>query len=70
MTIEDLKKRIEGCEDTTPIQFYFLTNHNLEACEVETIIEADDQVEFTVEPTIKIRKVENKLRKILSKLAH
>ena len=52
MTVKDLIQRLEGYHLNSTIQFYFLDNHNLEGCELETIIKPYDsqQVEITIKP--------------------
>ena len=49
LTVKDLKKKLEDCDENSPLQFYFLENYNLHNCQLETIIDADGQTEFTIE---------------------
>ena len=59
MKVKDLIERLERHDSDSPVQFYFLDNYNLEGCEIETILYADDtkdlrmdgeQVEITIKP--------------------
>ena len=52
MNVKELINRLEELDANHPVQFYFLDNYNLEGCELETIIEADGQVEITIQSTI------------------
>ena len=54
MKVKELINRLEGLDKNDPVQFYFLDNYNLEGCELETIIETDEQVEITIESTVHI----------------
>ena len=49
LTVKDLKKKLEDCDENDPLQFYFLENYNLHNCQLETIIDADGQTEITIE---------------------
>ena len=49
LTVKDLKKKLEDCDENSPLQFYFLENYNLHNCQLETIIDADWQTEITIE---------------------
>tara|TARA_Y100000034_G_C6511795_1_gene219947 strand:+ start:327 stop:485 length:159 start_codon:yes stop_codon:yes gene_type:complete len=51
VTVKELINRLQHSKTNQPVQFYFLENNNLEACELETIIEVDGQVEVTIERT-------------------
>ena len=54
MKVKQLIDRLEGLDKNDPVQFYFLDTYNLEGCELETIIETDEQVEITIESTVHI----------------
>tara|TARA_R110002020_G_scaffold51472_5_gene145735 strand:- start:6 stop:161 length:156 start_codon:yes stop_codon:yes gene_type:complete len=49
MKVKQLIKILEQFNRNLDIRFYFLENFNLEGCKVETILEADNQVEITIE---------------------
>tara|TARA_R100001369_G_scaffold74856_1_gene103630 strand:- start:2380 stop:2535 length:156 start_codon:yes stop_codon:yes gene_type:complete len=49
MKVKQLIKTLEQFNKNLDIRFYFLENFNLAGCKVETILEADDQVEITIE---------------------
>ena len=49
LTVKELKKNLEDCDENSPLQFYFLENYNLHNCKLETIIDADGQTEITIE---------------------
>ena len=49
MKVKQLIETLKQFDKDLDIRFYFLENFNLEGCKVETILEADNQVEITVE---------------------
>jgi hypothetical protein len=49
MKVKQLIETLKQFDKNLDIRFYFLENFNLAGCKVETILEADNQVEITVE---------------------
>ena len=49
MKVKQLIETLKQFDKNLDIRFYFLENFNLEGCKVETILEADNQVEVTIE---------------------
>lgn len=49
MTIKELKEKLSNFDENELVRFYFLQNDNLNGCELETIIQADGRVEFTIQ---------------------
>ena len=45
--LDDIADAIDSRENDEQIVVYFLKNYELQGCEVETIIEADGQIEIT-----------------------
>ena len=49
MTVKELIERLKKYNLNEQVRFYFLENFNLNGCQLETIISADEQVEITIE---------------------
>ena len=49
MTVKDLIDRLQKFEPSMPLVFYNLDNYDLKQRHIETILEADGQVELTVQ---------------------
>ena len=49
MTVKELIKRLKLEDLNKDIRFYFLKHDILQGCQLETILEADDQVEITIQ---------------------
>mgnify|MGYP003654812115 FL=1 len=49
MKIEELINRLKLEDSNKDIRFYFLKHDVLQGCQLETILEADDQVEITIQ---------------------
>jgi len=49
MTVKELIKRLKLEDLNKDIRFYFLKHDVLQGCQLETILEADDQVEITIQ---------------------
>ena len=49
MTVKELIERLKKYNLNEQVRFYFLENFNLDGCQLETIISADEQVEITIE---------------------
>ena len=50
MKVEELIKKLQLEDANKPVVLYFLESYTLSRCELETIIEADGQVEMTIKP--------------------
>ena len=48
MTNQELINKLAALNPTGLVQFYFLSDNDLKGCEIETIIEADNQTELTI----------------------
>ena len=49
MKVKELIDRLKLEDSNKAIRFYFLQNHNLQGCLLETILEADNRVEITIQ---------------------
>ena len=49
MIVKELIDRLKLEDSNKDIRFYFLQNYNLQGCRLETILEADNQVEITIQ---------------------
>ena len=49
MTVNELINRLKLEDSNKDIRFYFLKHDILQGCQLETILEADNQVEITIQ---------------------
>ena len=49
MKVKELINRLKLEDSNKNIRFYFLKRNVLQGCQLETILEADDQVERTIQ---------------------
>ena len=49
MKVKELINRLKLEDSNKDIRFYFLEHNVLQGCQLETILEADDQVEITIQ---------------------
>ena len=49
MKVKELIKRLTLEDSNKDIRFYFLEHDILQGCQLETILEADNQVEMTIQ---------------------
>ena len=49
MKVKELINRLKLEDYNKDIRFYFLEHNVLQGCQLETILEADDQVEITIQ---------------------
>ena len=49
MKVKELINKLKLEDSNKDIRFYFLENNVLQGCQLETILEADDQVEITIQ---------------------
>jgi len=48
MLVKDLINQLKKYDENNDIVFYYLKDHNLEQINLETILDADNQIEITV----------------------
>ena len=49
MTVKDVINQLSNFDENQLVRFYFLQGGVLNGCELETIIQADTRVEFTIQ---------------------
>ena len=49
MTVKDVINQLSNFDENQLVRFYFLVGNTLTGCELETITEADNRVEFTIQ---------------------
>jgi hypothetical protein len=49
MKVKELINRLKLEDSNKNIRFYFLEHNTLQGCQLETIFEADDQIEITIQ---------------------
>lgn len=50
MKVKELVERLNSTDTNEPVVLYFLTDYNLQECELETILELDGRIELTIKP--------------------
>ena len=48
MSVKEFLNTLKQFDSNMEIQFYYLKDHNLNNCELESIIDADGQIEITI----------------------
>ena len=49
MSVKEFLNTLKQFDSNMEIQFYYLKDHNLNNCELESILDADGQIEITIE---------------------
>ena len=49
MSVKDVINQLSNVDENQLVRFYFLQGGVLNGCELETIIQADTRVEFTIQ---------------------
>lgn len=48
MNVKEFLNTLKQFDSDMEIQFYYLKDHNLNNCELESILDADGQIEITI----------------------
>ncbi len=48
MSVKEFLNTLKQFDSNMEIQFYYLKDHNLNNCELESILDADGQIEITI----------------------
>ena len=57
MKVSELVKKLSQFDNDDNVTFYFLKNDVLTNCQLETIIETDMGIEFTIQDTSELQEV-------------